>query len=802
MNCPFAVTLAWAGVLMAAQMQPAPSSRTSVDFDAGWRFSRGDFASAAVPAFDDSGWRKVNLPHDWSIEGPFAPEYGSGNGFAPGGIGWYRKHFTLDAAHKDQLVAVEFDGVYDYAEVWVNGHFVGGRPYGYSSFQVELTPLLKFGADDNVLAVRADHSRFADSRWYTGSGIYRHVRLRITDKLRIAHWGTYVTTPEVTEDSATVRVETTVANGSGQSSICSLQLEIVGPESRVVATATQAVTIAAGESSTFVQEMPLANPRLWSPESPTLYALKSRLVVDSAVVDETVTSFGVRTLRFDPDKGFFLNDKPMKIKGVCIHHDAGCLGAAVPDKVLERRLRLLKELGANAIRTSHNPPAPELLDLCDQLGLLVKDEAFDEFTPAKNKWVAGWNVGAPSRWGYAELFERWAVTDIQDMVRRDRNHPCVIMWSIGNEVDYANDPFSHPSLGNNYRPENPPASDLVRLGKPLVDAVKKLDTTRPVTAALANLPMSDAVGFPEILDVVGYNYQESLYAAHHQKNPRRVIFGSENSHQYNNWTIVRDNDYIAGQFLWTGIDYLGEARAWPNRGSMAGLLDVCGFKKPNAWFRQSLWSDRPMVYLCAAGVAGGGDVRPRGMRWEEHWNWTAGTDVTVICYTNSPEVRLTLNGKEIGTKRLVEAVNGALTWRIPFEPGILKAVGLGDGKPLCEFSLTTAGPASRISLVPDVTEVRADGKDICHAEFRIVDEKGTRIPDATQEVTFEVEGPAVVLGIGSADLNSPDSYVDLVHKAYRGRGLAVLQSTTIPGPITVKASSPGIESATMTLASR
>jgi beta-galactosidase len=385
------------------------------------------------------------------------------------------------------------------------------------------------------------------------------------------------------------------------------------------------------------------------------------------------------------------------------------------------------------------------------------------------------------------------------MVRRDRNHPCVILWSIGNEIDYANDPFSHPVLGNQYRPANPPAEDLVRHARPLIEAIKKLDTTRPVTAALANVVMSDAVGLGQLLDVVGYNYQEARYPADHRKFPQRCLFGSENSHQLSNWTVVRDNDYVAGQFLWTGIDYLGEASRWPNRGSSAGLLDVCGFKKTNAWFRQSLWSDKPMVYLCTSGAGGMG---PRGLRAEEHWNWPAGANVMISCYTNCPEVRLTLSDKEIGTKRLAEAVNGTLTWQVPFAPGVLKAMGLSEGKTACEFALTTAGPARQIQLLPDATQLRADGKDVCHVEFRIVDDKGVRVPDAAQEVAFELVGPSVILGIGNADLNSPDSYQGPTHKVYRGRGLAILQSTTTPGSITLKATAPSLEPATLTLVSR
>jgi beta-galactosidase len=476
---------------VAQQFQVASASpRIHADWDTDWRFSKGDFAQAMMSAFNDAQWRKVNVPHDWSSEGPFGAEFGSGNGYAPGGIGWYRKHFKLDAGDTNKLVAVEFDGVYDHAEVWVNGHFVGGRPYGYSSFECPLTPLVRFGSADNVLTVRVDHSRFADSRWYTGSGIYRHVRLRITDKLRLGHWGTFVSTPEVSPDSATVRVETTVENGAGQGVSFSLQSEIVAPDGSAVGSITTAGTLADATNQVVVQQIKFAAPQLWSPNTPKLYTLRSRLTAAGTTsADETTTPFGIRTLRFDPDAGFFLNGVPMKFKGVCIHHDAGCLGAAVPDKVLERRLQVLKELGVNAIRTSHNPPAPELLDLCDRLGFLVMDEAFDEFTPAKNKWVTGRNNGEPSRFGYADMFEQWSVTDFSDMVRRDRNHPSVIMWSIGNEIDYRNDPFTHPILGGDYHRANPPAQNLVTCARPLIAAVKQLDPTRPVTAALATLAM-------------------------------------------------------------------------------------------------------------------------------------------------------------------------------------------------------------------------------------------------------------------------------------------------------------------------
>jgi beta-galactosidase len=554
-------------------------------------------------------------------------------------------------------------------------------------------------------------------------------------------------------------------------------------------------TIAQTTNQTLVQQTRLARPQLWSLAGPVLYTLRSRVSVGDTVVDETATPFGIRALRFDPERGFFLNGVSMKLKGVCIHHEAGSLGAAVPEKVLERRLRLLKDLGVNAIRTSHNPPAPELLDLCDRLGLLVKDEAFDEFTPAKNKWVSGWNAGQPSRFGYAESFNRWSVIDMQDLVRRDRNHPSVIMWSIGNEIDYPNDPFSHPVLGNDYRPANPRAEDLVTCARPLIAAVKKLDSTRPVTAALANVAMSDAVGLSEMLDLVGYNYQETRYAADHQKYPKRFIFGSENGTLLASWTAVRDYDYVAGQFLWTGIDYLGEAGRWPNRANGAGLLDLCGFKKPSAWFRQSLWSDPPMVYLCALVGGGSGVARRGGAGAQEHWNWTSNSTVTVRCYTTCPEVSLTLNEKPLGLRRLADAVEGALTWQVPFEPGVLKAVGSRNGSGTCEFALKTAGAASRVQLLPEVTRLLADGRDICHLEFRIVDSEGVLVPDAAPELTFAVDGPAKIIGIDNGDLNSPATGKDGVRNAYHGRGLAILQAAREPGKVRVTARAEGLQEA-------
>lgn len=804
----FALTLLWSVNAIAQsssdRVGPAAKSRTVADFDRDWKFSRGDFPAAMMPTFDDTTWRLLNLPHDWSIEGPFGPQYASGTGFAPGGVGWYRKSFQLDATAKTKLVAVEFEGVYNHSEVWINGQLVGGRPYGYTSFECDLTPQLKFGDATNVLAVRVDHSKFSDSRWYTGSGIYRDVHLRFTDKVRIVPSGVYVTTPTVKPDSAVVRIETEIRNDSGSNAPVSLSSEILSPEGSVVVAKNAPVKIPTGSNSLVIQEIPVPKPELWSMDTPGLYTVRSR-TGSGDMSDETATRFGIRTIRFDPNRGFFLNGIPTRIKGVCIHQDAGCLGVAVPEKVFERRLRILKSLGVNAIRASHNPPAPEFLDLCDELGLLVMDEAFDEFTPAKNKWMAGWNSALPSHFGYSEDFLEWSVRDIQDMVRRDRNHPSVIMWSIGNEIDYANDPFSHPVLGDQYHPENPRAENLVTLGTPLVKAVKQMDRTRPVTAALANVAMSDAVGFADLLDIDGYNYQEARYAADHAKHPKRVIFGSENHQDLNAWRAAETNDYICGQFLWTGIDYLGEAGQWPNHANGFGLLDLCGFKKPLAWFRESLWSSQPMVYLCVSPRAGSANqfgFARRRFRMDESWNWASNSTVTVRCYTTCPEVELSLNGRSLGAKRSADAVDGVISWEVPFETGTLAASGRAGGKSVSEFSLKTAGPAQRLELVPDTTRLAADGKDVCQVEFQVVDAAGVRVPEAGNEISFSVDGPGQIIGVGNGNINSTEDYKGTKFRAFQGRGLLVVQSKLESGAITLKAESTGLESASVSLESR
>lgn len=784
----------------------ALAQRQEQKLDTGWRFSKTDPGAAMQPRFDDSGWRQVRVPHDWSMDEPFRPELGSGNGYAAGGVAWYRRTFRVDAAQQGRVARVTFDGVYERAQVWLNGHYLGGRPYGYSSFQFELTPYLKTDGSPNVLAVRVDHARQMDSRYFSGSGIYRDARLSFTDALHMAPWGSYVTTPQVSADSAEVQAEAELINAAASARQFTLRAELVAPDGRVVATRDTQAQLGAGERRTLAQALTVKQPQRWSLETPQLYTLRQTVLVQGQAVDQTTTPFGIRSFRFDPNTGFTLNDQAVKLKGVCLHHDAGSLGAAVPVAVLQRRLQQLKDIGVNAIRTSHNPPAPELLDLADRMGLLVQTEAFDEFTPTKNKWIEGWNVGVPGRQGYGEVFAEWGVRDVEDMVRRDRNHPSIIMWSVGNEVDYPNDPFSHPVLGANYRPSAPLASDLVRWGKPLVDAVRRMDPTRPVTAAMASVEMSDAVGFAELFDVAGYNYQEARYAADHAKHPKRVIYGSENRHDYRAWAVVRDTPYIAAQFLWTGFDYLGEAGRWPLRAADFGLFDLAGFMKPRGAFRASLWSAEPVVYLAAATASAtlhasqSGQGTPlldqqKRAKVAEHWNWPVGESIVVSAYANTPEVQLWLNGKLVGQQKATEAVEGILSWTLPFEAGELKAVGLKDGKPVAAFKLETAGAAARIEL----KRVAPAGDGVEQMAFFVVDAQGRRVPDAAHRLRFELLGAAEILGIGNGNLADVDDPKDAEHAAFEGRGLAILRRTDHNQPARLRVSAPGLAAAELPL---
>ncbi len=776
------------------------SPRTVRLFDEGWKFHLGDVPGAWQPGVDDRGWRTLDLPHDWSIELPFDSSLASGTGFLPGGCGWYRKTFQLPASSAGKRVIVRFDGVYMNSEVWINAHYLGKRPYGYISFEYDLTPYISIGAKQNVLAVRVDHPKYADSRWYTGSGIYRHVWLTTTGDIHVAAWGTFITASKVSRQAAAVNIRTRIRNDSVQAGDVVLVSTIKDRDGKAIAAAESRQVIGAGTDYTFEQMTDLSSPNLWSPDTPNIYSLTSRLLAGGAVVDECETPFGIRTAVFDPQNGLILNGLKTVIKGVCIHHDAGSLGAAVPDRALERRLRLLKEMGCNAIRTSHNPPAPELLDYCDRMGFLVMDEAFDEWAKPKRKWIAGWNVGTPGYDGYAEYFAEWGTRDIQSMVERDKNHPCIVLWSIGNEIDYERDPYFDPEA-RGYTPDKPSAAELPAVAATLIKAVKEVDGSRPVTAALANISVSNRYGLADLLDVVGYNYLEKFYSQDHTRYPARKIVGSENSHSYSAWKIVEDLPYVAGQFLWTGFDYLGEARQWPARSSSAGILDECGFRKPAFYFRQSLWSDSPMVYIAVRTPSGNPAQQPARGEIVANWNWSlkTGDPVTVVAFTNCERVELFLNGKSLGDRVLSAAPERVLSWEVPYATGTLRAIAKKGGAIVASHELKTAGKAERIRLNPDAGAIAADGRDLSHVEVSLVDRDGNTDFSADNMISFELVGKGKIIGFDSGDIRSHESFKSGPRKAYQGKCLVIVQSTPESGTIRLRATSPGLAAGQVTI---
>jgi len=773
--------------------ETSPRVRQSFDFD--WRFHLGDVPAASAPGFADAAWRQLDVPHDFSAEGAFAPTNASGTAYLPGGIGWYRKSFTAPSDWKDKVVSIEFDGVSMNSEVWINGHLLGQRPYAYSSFAYELTPYLDIGGT-NVLVVRADHSEIADSRYYVGSGIYRHVWLVATDKIHVPRHGFYITTPRVSAESAEVKIETTVQNQTPDASEIELITRLIAPDGKVVGEVSNRTRIEGKSDWSAEQHAEIARPKLWSPDTPALYKAVTIVRAAGKTVDSLETPFGVRSIRFDAQTGFFLNGEPMKFKGICLHHDAGAVGAAVPDKVLERRLRLAKEIGCNAVRTSHNPMAPELYDLCDRLGLMVMDEAFDEWTGPKHKWIEGRNVGTPSLHGYSEFFEQWSAADLREMVLRDRNHPSIMLWSIGNEIDFRNDPFSYPADGDEYDTNKPSAEVLARTAPGLIKIVHACDPSRPVTAALANLPASNATRLADLLDVVGYNYQIEQYAKDFARYPNRKIVGSETGWGLEYYEICK-NPRVTGQFLWVGFDFLGEAGAWPSRGSMSGLFETCGFLKPRAFLRAALWSEQPAVYLGVRAPVDPERGAGFGARIESHWNWQndSRAELPVEAFSNCKSVELFLNGKSLGTKT---STNGIFRWRVPFQPGEVKAVASQDGRQV-QTRLITAGAPARLELIPDQTNLAADGRDVSQIELRLVDKRGVLVPNGAASCSVKVSGAGRLLGMDNGDQRDMTPLKEPSRKLNQGRAFLVVQSLRQAGPITVTVSAQGFPDAKLNL---
>ncbi len=738
------------------------SMRTTQPLHTSWRFHLGEAPDASFKGYNDAAWLPVTIPHDWSVSLPFDQSYSSGSGYLAGGIGWYRRHFTLGDT-QGKRVFLTFLGVYKRPKVYVNSNYAGERAYGYTSFTLEVTPFVKPG--DNVVAVRCEHQDLADSRWFTGNGIYRDVLLTVTEQDCFAPDGVFIRTEEVQHGTARLSVEAEVL---GQGDVCCKLLDAQGQ------------TVSQGG-----HEMEVPAAHLWSPESPYLYTLVCSLIKDGEPVDEVAIPYGIRTFHFDGETGFTLNGQSMKLKGVCVHHDAGVLGAAVPPEIWRQRFKTLQKAGCNAIRFAHNPPDPRLLDECDQLGLMVMDEAFDEWEGCKNKWWQGHNVYPPKHFGYAEDWGVWHETDLTSLIRRDRNHACVILWSIGNEIDYPNDPYVHPLFtsmtGNNdankpaaerrYNPDKPNMERLKALAEELTAIVHRHDPTRPVTAALAFPELSCELGVGDAVDVVGYNYKEHLYEEHRAKWPTHIVLGSENSHDARAWLAVRDDPRIAAQFLWTGVDFLGECPGWPWRISQAGMLDLCGYEKPRFYHRAAMWTDAPVAKL---GVT----VPKRAWDSQSVWQGEAGEEKLIFCFTNADRAELFLNGRSLGEQ--IPGDHYAARWTAPYEPGELRVV--------CQFAdrvvedvLQTPGHAVRLCTGATELTLPADGHTTVRVDISLLDEQGHYAAGDDRPVRCQVLGDVTFMGLENGCPFDLTPYALPTRSTWQGRGVVYLRAGTEKG---------------------
>ncbi len=812
-------------LLIFSQCSTTPEGgRIKKDFDAEWRFYLGDVEGAQQVSYSDTGWRTLNLPHDWSIEGKFSKDNPAtpGGGALPDGIGWYRKTFSLPEAAQGKRVFIDFDGIYMNSKVWINGHLLGERPYGYISFRYELTPYLNPEGGKNILAVRVDNSKQPASRWYSGSGIYRNVWLVITGNVYVDHWGTYITTPEISADQAKIRMQTKIRNREANERQVQLQTVIYDASGRKVVSGETAATIPRDSFVVVQQDLVVPQPSLWSDTNPYLYKTVSLVKSGDEILDRYETPLGIRSFRFDADKGFFLNGKHVKIRGVCDHHDLGALGAAINMRALERQLELLKGMGCNGIRTSHNPPAPELLDLCDKMGFIVMDEAFDAWKRPKRPF------------DYHLYFDQWHTKDMTDFILRDRNHPSVFIWSIGNEI-----PEQHTPEG-------------AVIGRELSGIVKSLDPTRPVTSAMNNPEAeSNALARSGACDLIGHNYDLKDWPRFHEVFPGGKFIASETTSaiatrghydmpsdsirrwppravmkkiyqllrkkkeeeidfekllkqyhvmnadytcsSYDNcsvpwgstheetWKIVKKNDFISGMYIWTGFDYLGEPTPypWPARSSYFGIIDLAGFPKDAYYMYQSEWTDKDVLHIFP------------------HWNWQKGDTVDVWAYTNCSDVEFFLNGKSLG-KKSKQGDELHIMWRIPYVPGTLKAVGHHNGKELIT-TVKTAGPPAKILLQADRSTIHADGKDLSFVTVTIVDKEGTMVPDADNLVHFKIEGPVTIAGVDNGCQISLEPFKADYRKAFNGKCLVILQSSGKPGQATLTATAEGLDKAAVQL---
>jgi beta-galactosidase len=778
-------------------------SRQELNFNSGWKFSLGDQAGWSSAELNDKNWRTLDLPHDWSIEGKFDKNHPAtvGGGALPGGTGWYRKQFKVPASAKGKYIAIDFDGVYRNSEVWINGHYLGKRPNGYVAFRYDLSRHLRYGGM-NTLAVKVDNAKQPNSRWYSGSGIYRDVKLVTLNPVHVEQWGSYVTTPAVTDQAAKVQVELRV-NAAGKKQVAEVKTLILDAAKKVVASASQKVQL--GGAAPFNTSLELKNPQRWSTENPYLYTVQSQILLNGKEVDRYDTPLGIRTFSFDQNKGFSLNGKEMKIRGVCMHHDLGALGAAFNVRAAERQLEILKSMGVNGLRTSHNPPAKALLELCDKMGFIVMDEAFDMWVKKK------------SDFDYHLDWDKWHKKDLEDQILRDRNHPSVMMWSVGNEI---------PEQGGT----GADTSGRV-ITRELVAIVKNLDKTRAVTTANNNVEANNNLVLSGVLDLIGYNYNHNKWKDFHKTYPGQKLIASETTSAlqtrgsydmksdsariwpvrwdlplltgnddfscsaydncYTPWgssheqslQAFENNPVVSGMFVWTGFDYLGEPTpySWPARSSYFGIVDLAGFPKDVYYLYKSAWTNEPVLHIMP------------------HWNWKDGQEIDVISYySQADEVELYINGVSQGKKRK-QGLDMKVMWRLKYTPGELKAVSRKNGKIVLEKVIRTAGPAAKLELTADRSKINADGKDLSFVTVRVLDKDGNLVPDADQLINFKIAGAGEITAVDNGSPISHESFKAKHRKAFNGLALAIIKAGNEASKVTLTASSEGLKDAVIEL---
>lgn len=746
-------------------------ARKTINFDANWQFVKGEMTGAEKPTFNDKAWKTLDVPHDWSIEGPYDRENPSarGGGYLPTGIGWYRKTFKLETSDANKQFSIEFDGVMANSDVWINGKHLGKRPYGYISFVYELTPYLNFGkGKTNVIAVRADNSIQPASRYYTGAGIYRHVRLVAVNPTHFKHWGTQITTPIATTQKGIVSLKTEIEN-KGTAGNYKLQIEIIDNQGHIVKSIESQENLAANQTAEFLKEIEIKNPKLWDIEEPNLYTAVTKLYSGQTLIDNQTLSFGIKNAEFKAETGFWLNNKNYKIKGVCLHHDGGAVGAAVPLGVWKERLKKLKEVGVNGIRTSHNPVAPEFLDLCDQMGFVVMDETFDTWTASKHNGEKGYNL----------YFKDWWEQDTKDMILRDRNHPSIVIYSIGNEI---HDDLSYPEGYKAYKMQE--------------DVVKKQDNTKPVTMALFR-PANSKVylsGFAEHMDIVGQNYRENELIAAHEAHPNWKVIGTENTHVISQWLALRDKPYMAGQFLWTGYDYLGEAD-WPETTNNQGLFDRAGNWKQQALQRDSWWSPQPVVHIVRKSDNAGAGF------WVADWtpnDFDTYDNAKVNVYSNCEEVELFLNGKSLGSLPK-PSDDSPREWNLTFEAGTIKAIGKNNGKIVTQEEHTSAGKPAKIILTQSKATLVNNWDDVSFITATIVDEKGIRCANADNQIQFSSSDSGKIIAVDNGNIINHDGYQGTTTRTYQGSAIAIIKANKNSETISLKATAEGLTSGSIAI---